>query len=98
MRSSEVTTLIIAILRRLVGGLLGGLAILAQRWVKNEPVWAGRRERITSPTMFYGGIVCFGGMSAVAFASRVPLFGISLLGASALYLLGLIAFKRGWRG
>src|SRR5690349_15347921 len=63
---TEWQALVLCLVGGVVGGLLGSTPVLVGRWLKNEPLWPKKRDKITSPNVFYAGIVMFGGMGALS--------------------------------
>ena len=97
----EWQALVITVVGGVVGGLIGGAPYVWQRWRKGEPLfWPKNPQKLMSSDIsyFYAGIVMCGIMSVVAFVRGLPLFGAMILVFGALFTVGLVAFKRGWRG
>jgi len=82
-------------------GLLGALVIcvpaIVWRLIRRRPIVPRGRTR-NSPGVFYAGIAVFGALAIMSFVMNRPLFGSFLSLGLALSVLGLIAFRRGWRG
>ena len=93
---SEAHLLFYTVAMGIVGGLAGAVPIFALRWWKGDPLI--QREKLTSPVILYFGILLFGGFGIMSFATRMPLFGAAFLLASGAYGVGVIAYRRGWRG
>lgn len=96
MEPSEWSLLTRASVFGVIFGVVGGLSIWVQRWIKGEPLV--KRTKFSSPSTFYAGIALFGGASVMAFVAGMPLFATVFLGIAVLYGVGLIAYRRGWRG
>jgi hypothetical protein len=80
----------------LIFGVIGGLAVWAQRWLKGEPLI--QRTEFSSPSILYVGFALFGGAALLALLAGMPLFAAAFFGIAILYGILVIAYKRGWRG
>jgi len=96
MPGGELNILLIAIGLGLLGGLLGSLPILIRRFFNKEPLFP-KGTKPTSPRIFYVGIVLFGAACAGSLAKGWPLFGATFALFASMYVVGLVAFYRGWR-
>jgi hypothetical protein len=73
--------------------------ILIYRKLKGQPLLGLRKKReINSPKIFYIGMILFAAFTLLALYINKPYYAIFTLIIALLYLIGLIAFKKGWRG
>jgi len=71
--------------------------IILWRLIRRKPI-PPKGKRLNSPNVFYAGIVLFGSFAALSFFTERPYFGSAILLGMVLFIWGLIAYKRGWRG
>lgn len=75
------------------------IPVLLWRALKGQPLLdLKNREKFESPKIFYIGIFLFSGGALWAFHDKMPYHGMFLLIIVGLCLIGLIAYKKGWRG
>jgi len=73
------------------------IPIILWRLIRRKPL-VSNRTKLNSPNVFYFGIVFFGGFAILSFFTGRPYFGSAILMFMVLFIWGLIAYKRGWRG
>ena len=72
------------------------IPVFVWRFVKKRPL-LGERTKLESPHLLYYGIAFFGITSIAAFRENSPYSGVALLIATFLFIIALIAYKKGWR-
>jgi hypothetical protein len=58
----------------------------------------GERKKINSPAHFYIGIALFGCMGILALVKGMRIFTLLFGLFASAFLVGLAAYRRGWRG
>ena len=75
------------------------IPVLLWRSLKGQPLLdLKKRKKFESPKTFYIGIIFFGFCTLWAFYENSSYHAIFLLIIVVLYIVGLIAYKKGWRG
>lgn len=71
--------------------------IILWRLIKKKPV-IPKGKKLQSPFILYFGIVLFGGFASASFIIGMPYFGSAFMIFMSAYVIGLIAYSKGWRG
>lgn len=75
------------------------IPVLLWRSLKGQPLFDfKKRKKFKSPKIFYIGIIFFSFCTLWAFFENSSYHAMFLLIIVALYVIGLIAYKKGWRG
>jgi len=75
------------------------IPVLLWRTFRGQPLFdLKNRKKFESPKIFYIGILFFSSVALWAFYDKMPYHGMFLLIIVVLYLIGLIAYRIGWRG
>jgi hypothetical protein len=78
-------------------GLAVSLPIILKRYRAKEAI-IPKAKKFKSSKIFYLGVLFFSGFAAVSFYIGKPAFGSLFTLFALAYLVGLIAYSRGWRG
>jgi hypothetical protein len=73
------------------------IPILVWRLIRKKPV-VPKDDKLKSPSMLYAGIALFGGFAIVSFVINRPYFGSAFTIFMTAYVIGLLAYRKGWRG
>jgi hypothetical protein len=95
----ELFFLFFAVIGGLLGGMLFNLPVIVYRLIKKQPIIPkGKKEKLQSPRILYAGVALFGGMAVFSFMNGLRYFALAFVLFSCAYDIGLIAYRRGWRG
>ena len=81
----------------LAGGIIFSLPFIIWRLIRRQSI-IPRGNKLKSSISLYTGVAVFGGLALMSFSKGRPYFGTIFLLFVVAYILGLIAYKRGWRG
>jgi hypothetical protein len=81
----------------LAGGIIFSLPFVIWRLIRKQPI-IPRGNKLKSPMILYTGIAVFGGFALLSFSNGRPYFGAIFVLFVLAYIIGLVAYKRGWRG
>jgi glucan phosphoethanolaminetransferase (alkaline phosphatase superfamily) len=73
------------------------IPIIVWRLIRRKPV-VPKGKKLKSPIMLYAGITFFGGFAVVSFIINRPYYGSAFSIFMAAYVIGLLAYRKGWRG
>ena len=93
----ELLKLLVTIGLSLAFSILIIAPVIIWRIVRKKPI-IPKGYKFESPKIFYAGILVFGIFSVLSFLTGTPYHGIVLFIFMSLYIIGLIAYNKGWRG
>jgi hypothetical protein len=93
----ELFKLIVIIGLSLIVSFVIIVPVMIWRLLTRKPLLP-KGKKIESPTLFYIGIIFFGGFTLATFSTNMPYFGSTFLLMLLACIGGLIAYKKGWRG
>lgn len=93
----ELLKLLVLIVFSIAISLFIIVPIILWRLIRKKPVFP-RGEKLRSPKILYAGIGLFGSFGAISFITGTPYFGAAFLIIMCAYVIGLIAYRKGWRG
>jgi len=71
--------------------------VIIWRLVRRKPI-IHKAEKLKSPNIFFIGVALFGGFGLFSFIYGMPYFGTAFFVFMIAYVIGLIAYRKGWRG
>jgi hypothetical protein len=95
--SYELSELLSIVIFSILFSLCIIIPIIVWRLIRRKPI-VPKGEKLKSPSMLYAGITFFGGFAIVSFVINRPYFGSAFTIFMTAYLIGLLAYRKGWRG
>jgi hypothetical protein len=93
----ELNTLLIAIAVGLTVGIAVSVPVLTWRWWRKEPL-IPRGTKLKSPRILYTGVALFSASAMTSLVAGYPLFASMFIAFASAYVVGIVAYRRGWRG
>ena len=95
----DLIKLLYLIVFSLIFALIIVVPVILWRAIRGKPLLNPRKKvKFKSLIIFYLAIFFSIALSIVAFFKNMPFHALFLLIVTALYLIGLFAYKKGWRG
>ena len=93
----ELFTLLVIIGLSIVVSIIIIIPVILWRIIKKRPILP-KGEKFQSPKIFYFGILLFGCFGVFSFVAGMSYLGSFILLIMFVFIGGLIAHKKGWRG